>query len=135
MALLVMDRQQKHLCLGFVCVYVPMCAGVPVCAGVPYHVCVYVCVCTVRAARLYRSYPQRRWLCVYVRVCVCSCVCINAQVRNMMDVRRLLLQAEAILRACEDGTGMHTAAADILHLSACTVVWFTAERNYKSEFA
>ncbi len=33
------------------------------------------------------------------------------------------------------GAGVHTGAADMLHLYACTRVWFTAERGYKGEAA
>ncbi|KAG2481828.1 hypothetical protein HYH03_019206, partial [Edaphochlamys debaryana] len=49
------------------------------------------------------------------------------------EARRLVLELEALLRTIdeEEGTAVHLAAADILHLYGSTLTWFTAERSYK----
>jgi hypothetical protein len=59
----------RHVCKGYVCVYVRVCCVfVYVCVGVR----VYVCTC----------------LCVCVCVCVCLCVCVRARMFKYICTHR-----------------------------------------------
>ncbi|KXZ45516.1 hypothetical protein GPECTOR_53g102 [Gonium pectorale] len=59
---------------------------------------------------------------------------VAQKAKTPADARRLLQSLEAELRAVdnEGGVGVHTAAADMLHLYSTTLTWFTAERGYKA---
>ncbi len=54
----------------------------------------------------------------------------HAQLTELDDIRRAMSELGDMLRVYEDGMGSHTAAADLLLLSARTHTWFTVERNY-----